>query len=253
MSNDNSQLNVRQQAKLNMHKMFLEALRHREQDIVRFLAILGPALGGFIWLLREDAWMHPAEFVSGTYGVLFVLVMGAFYALALGYNYRYLTLHLAKLESEAHLGLKGVVLTSWPHWPKKFENRNRLGVIPWCTPPGIIKVFWVAFLAGILGVTIMASHVSIDPPPDAENLVTTRPTEHMRDERAAHQQTTPMKPFKEAIPWAGGICFLLALLWPVSVGRKMLKACRKENPNEWGNSEAKEKGEANEDNLRRKT
>ena len=37
----------------NMHKTFLEALRHREQEILRFIAILAPALGGFIWLLNE--------------------------------------------------------------------------------------------------------------------------------------------------------------------------------------------------------
>jgi hypothetical protein len=36
----------------SMHKLLLEALRHREQEIVRYLAILGPALGGFVWLLH---------------------------------------------------------------------------------------------------------------------------------------------------------------------------------------------------------
>ncbi len=42
------------QAVQNMHQAFLEALRHREQEILRYLAILGPALGGFIWLLTLD-------------------------------------------------------------------------------------------------------------------------------------------------------------------------------------------------------
>ena len=56
-------------ALLNMHKMFLEALRHREQEIVRFLAILGPALGGFIWLIGKRQ-LNPDMFVTGTYGVL---------------------------------------------------------------------------------------------------------------------------------------------------------------------------------------
>lgn len=32
----------------NMHKTFLEALRHREQEILRFIVILAPALGGSI-------------------------------------------------------------------------------------------------------------------------------------------------------------------------------------------------------------
>jgi len=38
----------------NMHKTFLEALRHREQEILRYIAILAPALAGFIWLLKLD-------------------------------------------------------------------------------------------------------------------------------------------------------------------------------------------------------
>ncbi len=39
----------------NMHQLFLEALRHREQEIFRYLAILGPALGGFMWLIQSEA------------------------------------------------------------------------------------------------------------------------------------------------------------------------------------------------------
>ena len=66
----------------NMHKTFLEALRHREQEIVRFVAILAPALGGFVWLLTKD--VTPYVFTVGTLGVLFFLLVGGVYCLALG-------------------------------------------------------------------------------------------------------------------------------------------------------------------------
>ncbi len=158
----------RRKALLNMHKMFLEAMRHREQEIVRFLAILGPALGGFAWLAtkREE---HPDVFLLGTLGVLFVLVIGALYALALGYNYRYLTLQLAKIEAEKQLDLKEVTLQYWPKDPKGFIKGNRIGVIPWSTPPGIIHVFWLTFVLAIAGVTAFA-YVLLDTTPITREL-----------------------------------------------------------------------------------
>lgn len=229
MSDNDKPRTTQEDAKLNMHKMFLEALRHREQDIIRFLAILGPSLGGFIWLLG-DVTHNPARFVAGTYGVLLVLVLGAFYSLALGYNYRYLTLQLAKLESQPELNLECVMLASWPHQPAEFQKRNRWGVIPWCTPPGIIKVFWIAFLACIAGVTIMARYVEIELPTRPPNAAATQPTTQAL---VAQQQAEKMETFKAAIPWVGGACFALALLWPVTIGRKMLKACRDEDPKDW--------------------
>ncbi len=275
---------IQKDAKLNMHKMFLEALRHREQDIVRFLVILGPALGGFIWLLGAD--MQPAQFIGGTYGVLLTLVLGAFYALALGYNYRYLTLQLAKLESAGHIDLKGTVLTSWPRMPEEFIQRNRWGVIPWCTPPGIIKVFWVAFLVGILGVTTVASVVVLDPAkakqasatqpsPKAGPVSTDVPKQYTLDLRGQcrlrrgpaasacignprgcllrrpcgprpHRRLDPasqsfialdtqtLARLKNAIPFVGSGAFLAAwLLGPFSVGRKMLRASREEDLDDW--------------------
>jgi hypothetical protein len=140
----------------NMHKLFLEALRHREQEIVPYLAIIGPALGGFVWLLsRTD---EPEVFVVGTIGVLFLLLVGAIYSLALGYNYRYITLELAKLEEK--LGITNAMLRGWPRDAEAFRRRYVvcpdipiLRSIPWCTPPEVIKVFWLAFLVAMFGVS----------------------------------------------------------------------------------------------------
>jgi hypothetical protein len=39
----------------SMHGALLEALRHREQEIFSYLAILVPALAGFVWLLQQGA------------------------------------------------------------------------------------------------------------------------------------------------------------------------------------------------------
>ncbi len=96
----------------DMHKLFLEALRQREQDIIRYLAILGPSLAGYIWLLRNSHRIGYDVFAIGTVGIIFVLLIGAIYSLALGYNYRYITIQLAKLESK--MGIGDFILDGWP-------------------------------------------------------------------------------------------------------------------------------------------
>lgn len=127
----------------NMHKTFLEALRHREQEILRFIIILAPALGGFIWLLNLESKNETFIFTVGTLGILFLLLVGAVYSLALGYNFRYVTLQIAKMESDYCLNIKEFIINSWERtadeWAKKYKKKR-------CFPPEIIKVFWLSFI-----------------------------------------------------------------------------------------------------------
>jgi len=142
-----------------MHKLLLETLRHREQEIFQYLVILGPALGGFILLYVKKAIAE--AFIAGTIGVLFSLLLGAFYSLSLGFNFRYIVLELAKLETI--LGVRDAMLNGWPRKPEEFVKRyKKLCFIPWCTPPEIINFFYWAFLCGILGVTLMIWHYKPD-------------------------------------------------------------------------------------------
>jgi len=233
-------MNVKESALDGMHKLFLEALRHREQEIFHYLAILVPALGGFLWLLHFSNTEKPAAnapqqaivqpvvvqvnqfssgqggttqpaviqpptakpavsqpgtmtpstsgelttsvFVTGTIGVLLLLLLGAVYSLALGYNYRYITVQLAKIESK--VGIKPYMLEGWARSRRQFLARYRLSQsiprcvrrwafggfrrrsictwlhnVAWCTPPEIIKVFWWAFLLAMIGVAVAASVV----------------------------------------------------------------------------------------------
>ncbi len=128
---------------VDMHRQFLEALRQREQDIIRFLAILGPALAGFIWLLRDKNGHGEDIFFVGTVGVILLLLIGAIYAVALGYNYRYITLQMAKIDCK--MKIRSYVLAAWP---RKIEDFRKV----YCDPPEIIKVFWISFLVVIAGV-----------------------------------------------------------------------------------------------------
>lgn len=227
----------------NMHQLFLEALRHREQEIFHYLAILGPALGGFVWLLYtgsagaqrvDDAPLAVAPgglsvgvFVVGTVTVLLLLLLGAVYSLALGYNYRYITLQLAKLEGRFQI--KQYMLEGWPRSRRQFLARHqasrtiprfirrsgfgslqrrssyrRLRNIPWCTPPEIIKVFWHGFLIALLGVALAASIYR----PHALVLLTVIPL--------------------------GVMClFIGGCFFPHHYGRKLRKQCRQE-PKSWG-------------------
>lgn len=62
-----------------MHEALLEALRHREQEIFSYLAILVPALGGFLWLLlHRSAAGNSGDLAlfAGTLGTLLLLFLG---------------------------------------------------------------------------------------------------------------------------------------------------------------------------------
>ncbi len=182
-----------------MHKLLLEALRCREQEIFRYLAILGPALAGFVWLL--DSSTQKIHLTVGTIGVQLLLLLGAFYSLALGYNYRYIVLQLAKLE--AFLGVRHVMLVGWPRSPEDFLKRYQLlSKIPWCTPPEIIKLFWGAFLVGLAFVTVTAI-----------------------------EQEKPIS--LRLVGLTGLVCFVTGVTLPIWFGRKFCKLCKKE-PESWG-------------------
>ncbi|MFB3894514.1 MAG: hypothetical protein ACE15C_21135 [Phycisphaerae bacterium] len=140
------------------HQLFLEALRHREQEVFHYLAILGPALGGFVWLATK----YPKDITAVTFCVAAIaleglLVLGAWYCAALGYNYRCITMLLSKEEKA--LGLTSAALESWADAPGTLGDRTTLGHYfgwvrgwawlsnrPWCFPPELVVVFWWAFL-----------------------------------------------------------------------------------------------------------
>jgi len=146
------------------HKLFLEALRHREQQIVQFLAILVPSLGAFLWLLRPVVCVvckegtvatRPELIATGAIAAIFLLCVGAVYAVALGYNFRYVVMQMAKIEAKT--GILDYVLIGWPRKPGKFKKR-------YCMPPEMIMVFWLSFLVGIVGVALAAwYHVGNKP------------------------------------------------------------------------------------------
>ena len=182
----------------NMHKIFLEVLRHREQEILRFLAILAPALGGFIWLLKlySEGDVKPVVFIVGTLGVLFLLMVGAVYSLALGYNFRTIIHQLATLESEKCLNIDKYILSSWPRKTEDFKKFlfKKMQKIPWCSPPEIIRTFWWAFNIGIIGVTVVGCYEC--------------PTRK-----------------RWIILSSGMICFFASMYFPYYYGKKIHSAC----------------------------
>jgi hypothetical protein len=133
-----------------IHGSLLAALRNREQEIFRYLTILGPALGSYAALfyfhIPAD---RPNLFLFGTISVLLSLLLEALYTLALGYNFRYVNLEIAKIENL--LGIRDAMLLAWPKSRQDYLTRR------WCVPPEIIQVFWYAFLCAILWVFATAA------------------------------------------------------------------------------------------------
>lgn len=190
----------------NIQKILLEALRHREQEILRYIAILGPALGGFIWLLSRDLKTNSdmCVFTFGTLGVLFVLLVGAVYSLALGYNYRSILLQLAKLEA-CCLNIKEFIVERWPRTSEAFLEKCQRSKKPSCDPPEIIKVFWRAFVVGIVGVMVAA------------------PVRVFMTEDGWRAVVAGMSIIISAL-----VCLRLAMVASDRFGRKFEKACEKE-------------------------
>jgi len=167
-------MDLKDEVRLRRHQLFLEALRYREQEVFRYLAIMGPALGGFVWLLARYRNHHIdiTTFCLGTVGLVALLFLGACYCIALGYNYRYLTFQISKEEDE--IGVSRTVLKAWPRglhrwfeWTKFGHYHPLLGKLharlynsAWCFPPGLIAVFWYAFVVGQVFLTLTAFLVS---------------------------------------------------------------------------------------------
>ena len=82
------------------------------------------------------------------------LYLGAIYCTVLGYNYRYITLQVAKLECA--LQLDTYVLKDWPRRPEHFiektEKKDRKKFRYRLKPPEVIAVFYWACLTGMLAV-----------------------------------------------------------------------------------------------------
>lgn len=192
----------------SVHKTLLEALRHREQEILRYIAILAPALGGFVLLVREFVKDDEVVgFTIGTVGVLFLLLLGAVYSLALGFNFRDITLQLAKLDSDPCLDITQYMLNGWPRSAEIFVDKYKFLGIPYCTPPEIIKVFWWAFIGAIVGVTISVFFLTSKENADVS----------ITEARCV------------LMVW-GAICFTIAVSWPIYYGYKLKGHADKEPP-----------------------
>lgn len=147
---------LQRQVLADFHRLMLEALRLREQDVVRYIAILAPAMAGFFWLLLHSRYNGDIV-IAGTIGTVLLLCTGAIYCATLGYNFRSIIFQIAKLRKQ--IGVRDYVLSRWPGSPSDFKKRYGY----WCWPPEMIGVFWLSFVVFIMGV-IVAAWVLVDLP-----------------------------------------------------------------------------------------
>jgi len=183
----------------SMHGALLEALRHREQEIFSYLAILVPALGGFLWLLLHRSTggnTGDLALFAGTLGTLLLFFLGIGYSLTLGYNFRYVTFQLAKIEH--HLEVEKVILGGWSRSPQAFRTQYRLFGLAYCAPPEMIKIFWAAFLIGMLWVI------------------------------GVYWSIGPSAPYRGIVVSIGAALFLVGLAGPFWFGKKLARLFSKE-------------------------
>lgn len=199
MTEDMSKFDENSRAILeNLHKSFLDTLRKREQEVLAYIIILLPTLGGFAGLSRLDLTEENTKFafVVGTVGVIFLLLVGALYSLALGYNFRCIALQIAKLESPKCFRIAQYILKTWAFKPERFCKK-------YCWLPEIIKVFWLAFVSAIFGVSVLSVF-------------------------NCYIQNVSERWISWVIIFWGTFSLLLSLLSPIYYGNKLQNICKEE-------------------------
>lgn len=105
----------------DLHRIMLEAMRSREGEILRFMGFLLPALAAFFafGLFKAKKPLFPPEVLLTVTSIFVIVILffGAWYGLALSYNYRYLVLVTYWLQKD--LGLERYIPTKWE--PEEFK------------------------------------------------------------------------------------------------------------------------------------
>ena len=146
-------ITTKDQAALDLHKIMLEAMRARESEILHFIGFFLPAIAGFFaigWLKRGESAAPPEILLSAVSAVtILILFFGAWYALGLSYNYRYIQLVTWSLQE--HLG----VTQFEPEWkPKLFRCGN---LIFFDFAPEILRTQLWLFIALIIAAATLFS------------------------------------------------------------------------------------------------
>lgn len=150
-------ITIKDQAALDLHKIMLEAMRSRESEILHFIGFFLPAIVGFFaigWLKGGESAV-PAEILLPAVSAVTILILffGAWYALALSYNYRYIQLVTWSLQE--HLG----VTQFEPEWKPKLFRCGNLKFFNFA-PEIICTQLWL-FIALIIAAAILFSFASI--------------------------------------------------------------------------------------------
>lgn len=69
-----------------IYRTFLNHMRDNESNIIKFLATLFTAIGGFFLVIKT----YPDCLLIAAIGATIVLFWGIFYTLSMGYTHRYL-------------------------------------------------------------------------------------------------------------------------------------------------------------------
>jgi hypothetical protein len=150
-------ITIEDQAALDLHKIMLEAMRSRESEILHFIGFFLPAIVGFFaigWLKGGESAV-PAKILLPAASAVTILILffGAWYALALSYNYRYIQLVTWSLQE--HLG----VTQFQPDWKPKLFQRGNLQFLNFA--PEIIRTQLLLFIALIIAAAILFTFAGI--------------------------------------------------------------------------------------------
>jgi len=151
-------ITVEDQATLDLHKIMLDAMRSRESEILHFIGFFLPAIVGFFaigWLKGGESAVPTKILLPAVSAVtILILFFGAWYALTLSYNYRYIQLVTWSLQE--HLR----VVRFQPDWKPKLFKPGNLQFLNFA--PEILRTQLLLFITLIIAAAIVFTLASIN-------------------------------------------------------------------------------------------
>jgi len=152
-------LELRREILLGFHKQFAENQRSREDSFLKFLALLGGALAGYVFLVREGG--ERSVPINGIYlfqaAVSFILYCGAWLVVTLSNNFRRDQYVNVRIRREC-----GVVGGD-EAFPESYDPKRSLrhwGIYEWM--PDFFRIFFWMFVTFQFG-AILAFTILVKP------------------------------------------------------------------------------------------
>jgi len=107
------------------HQQLFKELHEQEVNLLKFVAVVIPAAGVFMWsLLKYYQHKHIAILIEGYFATLVLCGWGMLFAMKLAYRHRYLQIIMFKIEEKLQLPHFNQWKKNWKYWRKILRDKK---------------------------------------------------------------------------------------------------------------------------------